>query len=235
MAGSGDTLKKARREKRPWTVGHKVGAVAAAFAVGCLPTARIVTRLVTGRSITTMGTGQPGASNVKHSVGTKAGEAVFVGDVVKGLLPAVAGRVAGADPDTVGMMAIAPIAAHILVVGGRGAATGLGAISVWDPLATSVLVAPVLAVGGLLKQHAASVVVCYVLWAPARRLLGRSSPCQIVQGVGWGAMMMAARLRGPRRGAAQASPRVLWQRLVWDREAAPVAGGAVPDAEATSE
>lgn len=225
-------VRKTRREERPWTVGRKVTVVATAFAVGCLPTARIVTRLLTGRSITTMGTGQPGASNVKHSVGTKAAVTVFAGDVGKGLVPVLAGRLAGADPDTVGMIALAPIAAHILVVGGRGAATALGAITAWDPLATSVLVAPVLAVGGLVKQHAPSVVVCYVLWAPVRVLLGRSSRCQIAQSVAWGAMLAAARLTGPRRGAAKVSPRVLWQRLVWDREASPAAEGAAPDSEA---
>lgn len=233
MVGSGETVKKARRETRPWTAGRKVAAVAAAFAVGCLPSARIVTRLVTGRSITTMGTGQPGASNVKHSVGTKAGVAVFAADVGKGFLPALAGRLAGADPDTVGLMALVPIVAHVLVVGGRGAATALGAITAWDPLATSVLVGPVLAVGGLVKQHAPSALVCYVLWAPTRLLLGRSSRGQILQSVAWGAILVAARLRGPRRGASQASPWVLWQRLIWDREAPPAAGAALPNEEAT--
>ena len=233
MVGSGDTVKKSRREKRSWTVGRKVGAVVAAFAVGCLPTARIVTRLATGRSITTMGNGQPGASNVRRTVGTMAGVAVGVGDVGKGLLPALAGRLAGADPDTVGMLAVAPIAAHILVGGGHGAAPGLGAVVVWDPLATSVLVAPVLVAGWITKKHAPSALVCYVLWAPVRRLLGRSSRSQVAQGVGWGAMMMAARLRGPHLGASQVSSRVLWQRLVWDREASPVDGGGVRDAEAS--
>jgi acyl phosphate:glycerol-3-phosphate acyltransferase len=200
-------------------VHRKVLTVAAAFAVGCLPSARIVTRLVTGRSISDMGTGQPGASNVKHSVGTKAGIAVFAMDVGKGMLPNVAGRLAGADETTRALLACAPIVSHIVVVGGRGAATALGAIMAWDPLAFTVSVGPILGLGLKFKKHAPSVLAGYLVWAPVRLLLGRS-PFQVLISLGWGALLIGARLRGPRRGAALASAQVLWQRFVWDREAA---------------
>jgi hypothetical protein len=66
-------------------------------------------------------------------------------------------------------------------------------------------------------------------------LLGRSSRGQVLQSLGWGGMLVAARLRGPRRGASRVSPRVLWQRLVWDREAPPVVGAASPDTAAAGD
>jgi acyl phosphate:glycerol-3-phosphate acyltransferase len=217
-------------ERSRWTRRRTVAAVAAAFAFGCLPSARVITRALTGRSITTMGTGQPGASNVRHSVGAKAGAAVFLADVGKGFVPVMAGRFAGADDQTVALLACAPMAGHIAVVGGRGAATALGGIIAWDPRAFLASVAPVLGVGLLLKQHAPSVLAGYLIWAPARLLLGRSR-FQVVISALWGAILVGTRLRGPHLGAARISCGVLWQRLIWDREAPPeaVASAPLPD------
>jgi hypothetical protein len=140
-------------------------------------------------------------------------------DVTKGMVPNIAGRLAGADDATGALLACAPIVGHIVVVGVRGAATALGAIMAWDPLAFTVSVGPILGLGLQFKKHAPSVLAGYLVWAPVRLLLGRS-PFQVLISLAWGALLIGTRLRGPRRGAAPASAQVLWQRLVWDREAA---------------
>src|SRR5450830_610359 len=61
-----------------------------AFAAGCVPSGRLLTRLLTGESLDEIGDGKPGSSNVARSVGWKSGAAVFALDAGKAYVPATA-------------------------------------------------------------------------------------------------------------------------------------------------
>ncbi len=110
-------------------------AVIVAYLVGSIPTAYVVTRLVTGKDIRKLGGGNVGARNVFVGVGKAAGIGVGIFDVAKGaaavaiahwLLEAPAFFVLGAG--------VAAVAGHIWSVylrftGGNGLATSLGVLA----------------------------------------------------------------------------------------------------------
>jgi glycerol-3-phosphate acyltransferase PlsY len=128
-------------------------AVALAFAAGCLPSARLVTRLARGVSIEELGDGKPGASNVYRTLGPIPGAAVLVLDSLKAYVPAASLGARGASEGVVAAAAVAPVAAHVAVIGGQGAAAALGAGFAIDTPATLIAVIPILG-GTLLGYHA---------------------------------------------------------------------------------
>ena len=119
-----------------------VAVVLAAYLLGTFPTAV----LVAGSRVTSEGSGNPGASNVYRLAGAKAGAIVFVGDLAKGALGTIAGRLLG-DGELVGTdglelagaCAVAVVLGHCFPVfrrfrGGKGVATAGGAVLALDPL-----------------------------------------------------------------------------------------------------
>ena len=111
--------------------------VVAAYLVGTFPTAILVGRR-TGVDPTTEGSGNPGASNVYRTSGRRAGAIVAVGDVLKGLLPTVAGLLVGGRP--LGFACwVAAVLGHVAPAtrrfrGGKGVATAAGGALVLLPL-----------------------------------------------------------------------------------------------------
>jgi len=192
----------------------------AAFALGCIPSARLVSALLGGGDISQAGDHKPGASNVAHTLGWKAGAATLSIDLAKGSAAAAAARRAGAGPDLTGALAVAPVVAHIAVVGGRGAAAALGAALALDPLATA-LVVPVV-VGGALTKRAALGVMAAALGLPLVSLaLGhrrRAAWC-----AAFPAVLAYARLRGSEGAPPPTSPELVWARFWFDHEPADAA------------
>lgn len=206
------------RGKRVFRAAAALAGICAAFALGCIPSAKAVSRVWGGRSITDLGNGNPGAANVRRQLGM--GAAVLVGtlDVVKGWLPARLGRRSGAPDCVVGPLAMAPIAAHIVVVGGKGAAAAVGAASAYDPVAMALAGAGIIW-GSKTYQHAPAVMAGGLAYPTIQWLLGRSRK-HVAWGAGIIALLVAGRLKGPRRGAKPLSGRVLWERFWFDREPA---------------
>lgn len=60
----------------------------AAFALGAIPFSVLVGRLALGQDIRRVGDGNPGATNVVKAGGLKWGIVAFLGDYLKGVLPA---------------------------------------------------------------------------------------------------------------------------------------------------
>ncbi|QGG96097.1 glycerol-3-phosphate acyltransferase [Actinomarinicola tropica] len=129
-----------------------VGAVLASYALGTLPTAVLVgTRR--GVDPTTAGSGNPGASNVYRLMGRRAGVAVLVVDLLKGLLPALAALVLIGRPLALAC-GLAAVVGHVAPIqrrfrGGKGVATAGGVALVLWPLVSVVLVAAFLLAGRL--------------------------------------------------------------------------------------
>ena len=117
---------------RRWGVRRTSLWMGAALAAGCIPSGRLVTRVLTGKSLVDVGDGKPGSSNVARSV-VEAGRRGARHGSGKAFAPAAAARLAGAGDGTVAALGITAMVGHIVAVKGRGAACALGAAFAMDP------------------------------------------------------------------------------------------------------
>jgi glycerol-3-phosphate acyltransferase PlsY len=126
-------------------------AVLAAYLIGSIPFAYVIPRLVKGIDIRTVGSGNPGATNVGRVLGVRYFWLVLALDALKGFVPTWgfpellrhgAGTVPPAGPV---LIALAAILGHTFPVylgfrGGKGVATSLGAVLALDAVSTAVAV-----------------------------------------------------------------------------------------------
>ena len=109
-----------------------------AYFVGSIPTAVLVSK-AKGVDIYSVGSGNPGASNVSRALGKRWAVLVFVVDAAKGALPVAVSRFALGQHWAVASLAgLAAVVGHSWPVtmrfkGGRGVATGGGALAVAYP------------------------------------------------------------------------------------------------------
>ena len=121
--------------------------VAGAYLVGSIPTGVLVARLTGGRDPRTVGSGRTGGTNALRAMGPPRGFAVGFIDVAKGALPVLAVRFIGADEFSQALAGVATVVGAWRSVflgfhGGRGVATGIGAMLVIQPLVV-IISAPV--------------------------------------------------------------------------------------------
>lgn len=133
-----------------------VAAVAVVgYALGTFPSAIIVAK-ANGIDITSKGSGNPGASNVARTLGWKKGMFVYVLDAFKGVAAVIFGRLVAGDAGGYWCAATA-IVGHVFPVtrgfrGGKGVATGSGAMIVLQPVVSSVLAVVWIAVSKATKK-----------------------------------------------------------------------------------
>ncbi len=137
-----------------------------AYLLGTFPSAVLVA-CSRGVDITSVGSGNPGASNVARTIGLRWGVLVFVLDGVKGAVPAAVGLLADSRPAAY-TAAAAAVVGHMFPVtrrfhGGKGVATMGGATAVLHPLVFVVLL---------------------VTWLGVRKAFGVASVASIVIAVG---------------------------------------------------
>ena len=118
------------------TVGEVVqvlGLIACAYLVGSLPIGWLVCRFGFKINILDHGSGRSGTTNVYRTVGGGAALIAFVGDLLKGFVPALVARFLFSEFPLVPMLvAIIATVGHnwsifLKFKGGRGIATGAGA------------------------------------------------------------------------------------------------------------
>ena len=121
-----------------------LAAVAAGYLAGTAPSAALVARLLTGGSVDlrSAGSGNPGGLNARRLLGRRAGAAVIVGDVGKGVVACLAGRRLAGDLGA-HVAGVAAVTGHCYPLwtgfrGGKGVATSFG-----QCLATFPVYAPV--------------------------------------------------------------------------------------------
>jgi glycerol-3-phosphate acyltransferase PlsY len=123
--------------------------VVAAYLLGAFPTGAIVAQ-AHGVDLTHHGSRRTGATNALRVLGKRAAIGILVGDALKGILAVSLARRAVTSPwapPVAGLLAMTGHTYSILLggKGGRGVATGLGALLALSP--TAVLVAAVLGIG----------------------------------------------------------------------------------------
>ncbi|MGD9888277.1 MAG: glycerol-3-phosphate 1-O-acyltransferase PlsY [Halothiobacillaceae bacterium] len=116
----------------------------AAYFLGSIATAVVVSRMLGLPDPRTIGSGNPGATNVLRTGNKMAALATLIGDLLKGLIPVVVARALDASELIIALTALAALIGHIFPIffqfkGGKGVATALGVLlglSPWLGLAT---------------------------------------------------------------------------------------------------
>ena len=109
-------------------------AVVAAYVIGAVPIGFLVARAFGIGDIRHQGSGNIGATNVLRTAGRLPALVTLFGDIAKGYAAVwVGGRLAGGDPGSTAACALATVVGNCWSVflafrGGKGVATGLGAL-----------------------------------------------------------------------------------------------------------
>jgi glycerol-3-phosphate acyltransferase PlsY len=140
------------------TVLVAAAALAGAYCIGSIPWAYIIVKRLTGEDVTTHGSGNVGAMNVRRTTGSWSWFAVaMLADILKGLIPGIAAKlVAGGEiivPATSQFVGVDLLIPQLAVAGavlghnyslwlgiakrrfartGKGLATGAGALLAYD-------------------------------------------------------------------------------------------------------
>jgi len=124
-----------------------------AYLLGAFPTGALVARAY-GVDLRQQGSRRTGATNALRVLGLRAGVLVLAGDVLKGWLATTLAARWGGTPWALPLAALCAMVGHTYSLflggrGGRGVATGLGALLVFSPSACLIAAAialPVIAV-----------------------------------------------------------------------------------------
>ncbi len=147
----------------PWSVA----AVAAGYFIGSIDFGVILPRLF-GVDIYSVGSGNPGTTNVLRVMGRGLAAATLLGDLAKGLAAAVLGDLAGGT-DAGFAAGFAAVVGHCFPMwhrfrGGKGVATAGGALLWLEPILGAILVGSwALAVAVIRKASIASLALAVLL------------------------------------------------------------------------
>ena len=108
-----------------------------AYVLGCFATGYYLVRALRGQDIRGLGSGSVGARNVSHMLGKRGFVLTTLGDIAKGVLAVWATRHLTGDDRLAGLVMLAVTAGHIWPAqlrfrGGKGVATSLGALLIYD-------------------------------------------------------------------------------------------------------
>jgi acyl phosphate:glycerol-3-phosphate acyltransferase len=109
----------------------------ASYLLGCFSTGYYLARRRTGQDLRSVGSGSTGGSNAGRLMGKSGFALTMAGDTVKGAVAVGAGVYFGLAPWLLVAVTLAVVAGHIFPVqlgfrGGKGLATALGALLVFD-------------------------------------------------------------------------------------------------------
>ena len=149
-----------------------IAFVVFAYLLGSVSAAIITCKIMGLPDPRSEGSRNPGATNVLRYGGKKAAAITLFGDMLKGLIPVLIARLAGADDSVMAAVAMAAFLGHLYPVffgfhGGKGVATAMGVfLGLSWPLAlallaTWVLMAKVFKVSSLAALTAAALAPLY--------------------------------------------------------------------------
>jgi len=124
-------------------VTHAALLLAGSYLVGSISFSLVVVRLLRRVDLRTLGSGNAGATNVLRTSGSWPALAVLALDIGKGYIPVAIAKRLAFSPELVAGAGLVAVLGHIYPVffgfrGGRGVATGFGALVALFPLAGAV-------------------------------------------------------------------------------------------------
>lgn len=122
--------------EKPWMT---VLACVLSYLIGSVSTGTLVSKAANGPDLRTVGSGNPGASNVQRTMGWKYGLITFVGDILKGLLACLAGRLLTGDHMGALLAGLFAVIGHnwplyYAFKGGKGVSTSCGVMCFCFPV-----------------------------------------------------------------------------------------------------
>lgn len=108
-----------------------ISLIIAGYLLGSLSSAIIVCKLMGLPDPRTLGSNNPGATNVLRFGGKKAAAIALLGDMIKGAIPVVVAQLLNANDLTIGLVGFAAFIGHLYPIffsfkGGKGVATAFG-------------------------------------------------------------------------------------------------------------
>jgi glycerol-3-phosphate acyltransferase PlsY len=148
------------------------------YVLGCFNTGYYLVRLRTGKDIRSLGSGNTGTRNVGRFMGKLAMVIAFLGDAGKGAVVVLAALHFELDTWAVILAITAVVAGHIWPIqlnlrGGKGIATSLGALAVFDWQLVAVLIAVIGLAFVLIRQFTLSGLIAVLLTPLASFALGQ--------------------------------------------------------------
>ncbi|MGI9304901.1 MAG: glycerol-3-phosphate 1-O-acyltransferase PlsY [Gammaproteobacteria bacterium] len=149
--------------------------VIAAYLLGSVSSAIVVCRFMGLADPRTLGSGNPGATNVLRTGSKKAAAVTLIGDLLKGLLPVLAARYLQLGDPAVGAVGLATFCGHVYPLyygfkGGKGVATAFGVLIALDwgvallGAATWLAVAAITRISSLAALASSLLAPVYVYW-----------------------------------------------------------------------
>ncbi|MEJ2105893.1 MAG: glycerol-3-phosphate 1-O-acyltransferase PlsY [Acidiferrobacteraceae bacterium] len=139
-----------------------------AYLVGSISSAVVVARLMHLQDPRTVGSGNPGATNVLRYGGKRAAVVTLIGDTLKGVMAVVLARFLTQDPVVLAAVMGSVFLGHLYPVffgfkGGKGVATALGAYLGFDPVIGGLLALTWLVVAVVTRYSSLSALVAAAL------------------------------------------------------------------------
>ena len=142
--------------------------VIAAYLIGSLSSAILLCRIAGLPDPRTEGSGNPGATNVLRFGGKRLAALVFLGDMLKGLIPVLIATLLDLPPAILAATAMAAFLGHVFPVffgfkGGKGVATTVGVIAGLIPLLALALLLLWLATAFLTRYSSLSAILAALI------------------------------------------------------------------------
>ena len=143
------------------SLATQLGMMLASYTLGCLTVGHYLVRFRTGQDTRRIGSGSAGSANVSRVLGAPGFALTLLGDAAKGALAVWTAWYFGLGSTGMMLVTLAVVAGHIWPVqlgfrGGKGLATTLGAVLVFDYRIALVAVVAALILLALLRQPVAS-------------------------------------------------------------------------------
>ena len=134
------------------------------YLFGSISSAIVVSKLFGLNDPRTMGSGNPGATNVLRSGNKTAAFVTLLGDLAKGLIPLLLAKYWVDTHSVIALVAIAAFLGHLYPVffgfkGGKGVATAIGVFLGLNPLLFLVFAATWLITAGITKYSSLSALI----------------------------------------------------------------------------
>jgi glycerol-3-phosphate acyltransferase PlsY len=204
--------------------------VAVSYVLGSIATGYYLVRLRTGQDIRLLHSGSTGARNVGRVLGRSGFIVTLSGDLAKGVAAVGLARLIDtSQPAMLKLCALlAVVIGHIWPIqlkccGGKGIATALGALAVYDPLATAGLMGLFLLIYAIIRRFVPAGLIAMAL-SPLAPLALRKPAIEI-----WAMLFLAAIILLAHRDNIRQALALLHQR----NNAAPSPPSSSTDSRAT--